>query len=59
MAFKETKELFKNAIERISNETDTYAVSEAAFPAYAHKNPVIEHVFWKRLKQQYHPLNQE
>ena len=53
MAFKETKELFKNAIERISNETDTYAVSEAAFPAYAHKNPVIEHVFWKRLQLAY------
>ena len=53
MDFNETKVLFKNAIERISSETDTYAVSEAAFPAYAHKNPLIEHVFWKRLKLAY------
>jgi 2-polyprenyl-3-methyl-5-hydroxy-6-metoxy-1,4-benzoquinol methylase len=53
MSFNKTRGIFKHAIEKISRHTDTYAVSEAAFPAYAHKNPIIDYVFWKRLKLAY------
>lgn len=47
---KETKQLFKNKIIEILNNQGTDEVlSEAALPAYAHKNKIIDYIFWKRL----------
>lgn len=47
---KETKIKFKNAISEILKKQGTDEVlSEAALPAYAHKNLFIDYIFWKRL----------
>lgn len=46
-----TKKLFKKNISRVLDESGTNEVlSEAALPAYAHKNPLIDFIFWERLK---------
>ncbi|MCG2611242.1 methyltransferase domain-containing protein [Flavobacterium sp. SM15] len=48
---EKTKKIFKQNITELLNAQGTDEVlSEAALPAYAHKNPVIDHIFWKRLK---------
>ncbi|OWP84675.1 hypothetical protein BWK59_04160 [Flavobacterium davisii] len=45
------RKIFKKAIQEILSKKGTDEVlSEAAFPAYAHKNPLIDYIFWKRLK---------
>ncbi|QYS86570.1 hypothetical protein JJC03_00320 [Flavobacterium oreochromis] len=45
------RKIFKTAIQEILSKKGTDEVlSEAAFPAYAHKNPLIDYIFWKRLK---------
>ncbi|MFT3795439.1 class I SAM-dependent methyltransferase [Flavobacterium sp.] len=45
-----TKKLFKQAIADLLHHQGTDEVlSEAALPAYAHKNPIIDYIFWKRL----------
>ena len=50
MSLKETKKIFKEAIIKVLNKNGTNEVlSEAALPAYAHKNPLIDFIFWKRL----------
>lgn len=50
MPLQETKRIFKNAITTILNKNGTNEVlSEAALPAYAHKNPLIDFIFWKRI----------
>lgn len=47
---KETKKIFKKSIvEILKNQGTDDVLSEAALPAYAHKNPVIDFIFWKRL----------
>src|SRR5436305_9429514 len=47
----ETKKLFKNAITSIADEgRSRHDLAEAAFPAYANRNPLIERIFWGRLK---------
>lgn len=49
---KKTKEIFKKSITTILNSQGTDEVlSEAALPAYAHKNPVIDYIFWQRLSE--------
>jgi len=48
---KATKKLFKTEItKRLKAQGTDEVLSEAALPAYAHKNPLIDHIFWKRLK---------
>jgi 2-polyprenyl-3-methyl-5-hydroxy-6-metoxy-1,4-benzoquinol methylase len=48
---KETKKLFKSAIITIAGERgNRYDLAEAAFPAYANRNPLIDRIFWGRLK---------
>jgi 2-polyprenyl-3-methyl-5-hydroxy-6-metoxy-1,4-benzoquinol methylase len=37
-------------------EGSSAALSEAALPAYAHRNPLIDHIFWRRLKIAADPL---
>ena len=47
---RDTKKIFKDTISEILNKQGTDDVlSEAALPAYAHKNPIIDYIFWRRL----------
>lgn len=48
--FKETKLLFKRTIQNILKANSSYEIDEAALPAYAHKNPLIDYVFWRRVE---------
>ncbi len=52
--FKEVKRTFKSAIRKILSKTNNAELDEAAFPAYAHKNPIIDYLFWERLNLTYH-----
>jgi 2-polyprenyl-3-methyl-5-hydroxy-6-metoxy-1,4-benzoquinol methylase len=50
MVITETKSIFKKAITTLLAAKGTDDVlSEAALPAYAHKNPIIDFIFWKRI----------
>jgi len=45
-----TKKLFKSKIlQLLASQGTDEVLSEAALPAYAHKNPIIDYIFWKRL----------
>lgn len=47
---KETKKIFKPLIQKISKAgPDRNDLLEAAFFAYAHRNPLIDRIFWGRL----------
>lgn len=47
---KQTKKTFKSTISKLLQSQGTDEVlSEAALPAYAHTNPIIDYIFWKRL----------
>jgi len=48
--FKEAKKKFKQAFTEILTNKNSYENDEAALPAYAHKNPLIDYLFWKRLQ---------
>lgn len=49
--FRTTKSLFKKAIQELLREAPAnYADKEAALPAYAHKNPFIDYLFWGRMR---------
>ncbi len=51
MTFVKTKKVFKTAINEILSINGTNDVlSEAAFPAYNHKNPIVDYIFWKRVE---------
>ena len=52
-SFKSVKKAFKSAFEKILSKENSYEIDEAALPAYAHKNVLIDHLFWKRLKVAY------
>jgi 2-polyprenyl-3-methyl-5-hydroxy-6-metoxy-1,4-benzoquinol methylase len=46
---QETRKLFKQIFRKAIQEKSAM-LDEAAFPAYAHRNPVIDRVFWGRLE---------
>jgi len=46
---RETKARFQPAVREILKTTRSDALDEAALPAYGHRNPLIEMVFWRRL----------
>ena len=46
---RETKSRFKPAVRAVLRTTGGEALDEAALPAYAHRNPLIDMVFWRRL----------
>ncbi len=48
--FKTVKKEFKSAFEKILAKENNYEIDEAALPAYAHKNVLIDYLFWKRIK---------
>jgi len=45
---QEVKKLFKQVF-RTAIQEKTLTLDEAAFPAYAHRNPLIDRIFWGRL----------
>jgi|TARA_R110000868_G_scaffold339844_1_gene600538 2-polyprenyl-3-methyl-5-hydroxy-6-metoxy-1,4-benzoquinol methylase len=47
--FQSTKKKFKKAFAEILSTINNYEIDEAALPAYAHKNPLIDYLFWSRL----------
>ena len=52
-SFDQTKRQFKSAVRTIADKNSSYEVSEAALPAYAHANPLIDYIFWKRVQLAY------
>lgn len=53
-SFKEVKRKFKTEIRKILKQTKNLELDEAAFPAYAHKNPIIDYLFWERIRLAFH-----
>ncbi len=51
--FYASKKKFKDAFQKIIESNDSYEIGEAALPAYSHKNPLIDWLFWERLKIAY------
>ena len=51
--FNNIKSLFQSVFSDILKEDDSYEIGEAALPAYTHKNPLIDWLFWKRIKVAY------
>lgn len=50
VTFISTKKTFKKLFNDILNESNNKDIDEAAFPAYAHKNILIDYLFWKRIE---------
>lgn len=48
-AFRSYKNSFRQAIRSVLSDAPPRSLDEAAFPAYAHPNPFINWLFWKRL----------
>lgn len=44
------KSHYRAAIRRILSEAEPGRLDEAAFPAYSHANPLINWLFWQRLR---------
>ncbi|WP_168797671.1 class I SAM-dependent methyltransferase [Neolewinella litorea] len=52
-SFNLHKQKFKTAFRQILSEGDSYEIGEAALPAYAHPNPLIDWLFWERIRVAY------
>ena len=52
-SFPDVKRRFKSALRTIVADHKSYEVDEAALPAYAHANPLIDYIFWQRLRVAY------
>lgn len=48
--FASYKTRYRAAIRKVMAETEKGRLDEAAFPAYSHPNPVINWLFWQRLR---------
>ena len=49
-SFAEIKRRFKSAVQSILDHHSSSEIDEAALPAYAHKNPLIDDIFWRRVR---------
>ncbi|HCR71804.1 MAG TPA: hypothetical protein DIW23_10200 [Anaerolineae bacterium] len=49
--FNTYKNRYRTAIQNVLSETEKGRLDEAAFPAYSHKNPLINWLFWQRLRK--------
>ena len=45
------KTRYRAAIQNVLSETEKGRLDEAAFPAYSHRNPLINWLFWQRLRK--------
>jgi 2-polyprenyl-3-methyl-5-hydroxy-6-metoxy-1,4-benzoquinol methylase len=48
--FRAYKGRYRAAIQQVLSETEPGRLDEIGFPAYAHANPLINWLFWKRLQ---------
>ena len=48
--FQSYKSTIRTAIRDVLAEAERGALDEAAFPAYTHRNPIINWLFWQRLR---------
>lgn len=48
--FSDYRTTFLAAFRQIINECPPRELDEAAFPAYSHPNPIINWIYWRRLK---------
>lgn len=55
--FNQYKTRYRSAIRKVLSETEKGRLDEAAFPAYSHRNPVINWLFWQRLRTVMERLN--
>jgi 2-polyprenyl-3-methyl-5-hydroxy-6-metoxy-1,4-benzoquinol methylase len=53
--FIDTKRQFKHTIQELLKSNNSYT---AAMPAYAHKNPIIDYIFWQRVEIAYNYATQ-
>ena len=49
--FNSYKTRYRNAIRKVLAQAESGRLDEAAFPAYSHRNPVINWLFWQRLRK--------
>jgi 2-polyprenyl-3-methyl-5-hydroxy-6-metoxy-1,4-benzoquinol methylase len=49
--FNSYKTRYRNAIRQVLAESEKGRFDEAAFPAYSHRNPFINWLFWQRLRK--------
>ncbi len=49
--FKPYKSRYRNAIRQVLAQSEKGRLDEAAFPAYSHRNPIINWLFWQRLRK--------
>lgn len=49
--FNAYKSRYRNAIQQVLAKTEKGRFDEAAFPAYSHRNPLINWLFWQRLRK--------
>ncbi|MBI5839234.1 MAG: class I SAM-dependent methyltransferase [Chloroflexi bacterium] len=50
LQFREYKKRHVNAIKLVLEQSKSKTLDEAAFPAYSHTNPLINWLFWQRIK---------
>ena len=48
--FASYKTRYRSAIRKVLSGSEPGRLDEAAFPAYSHRNPVINWLFWQRLR---------
>ncbi len=50
--FKQTKKIFRELFSAVQREKTVPrpVLDEAAYPAYTHENPIIDKLFWNRIK---------
>ena len=48
--FTAYKRRYRSAIRKVLSESEPGRLDEAAFPAYSHRNPLINWLFWQRLR---------
>ncbi|HAX69509.1 MAG TPA: hypothetical protein DCY14_07890, partial [Anaerolineae bacterium] len=49
--FNTYKTRYRTAIRNVLAEVEKGRLDEAAFPAYSHPNPLINWLFWQRLRK--------
>ena len=49
--FNSYKTRYRNTIRQVLAQAESGRLDEAAFPAYSHRNPVINWLFWQRLRK--------
>jgi 2-polyprenyl-3-methyl-5-hydroxy-6-metoxy-1,4-benzoquinol methylase len=51
MEFKKYKSEIRSTIRKVLSQSEPGRLDEAAFPAYSHPNPLINWLFWQRLRK--------